>query len=478
MLSSLLLAIALAQETRPDADALIEQGWLFVPAYDGEHRAALTPDAEREAAAAAHLFAAATALDPKHVRGLWSLGHARVLLAENAKYRRRDDEAAQRFAGVEDALGRAIAVDPSDPWVFYARGAARAGFDRLDGAYADLVQATENAAARIAESGPEGSDAWLRFKALQWRPEALMRAGDFETARAELNAFHNEFSNNSFPLGIALAESYERERDFAGAAEAYRQITVDFPSDYQAYSLLGYLAGLTGDPTAATQQLQRAIELELEPGLYTRLWLWILATDDVRPAVEEDLREFLEFPPRTVTEWDRELGRFALGASDNDAFQANVDREIERRIEAGENLDDLACEAQFYVGLRNERDASIATEDDERLRLLAAALDAHRAALRYRPTKWKWEWAFARAHFARLASAFDLQPLVDFEVHGSELVRGDERLTIERGLWHAVGAERAVAELGRAPQPGDLFLARVRLANGEPKFMQLFVDAR
>ena len=73
-----------------------------------------------------------------------------------------------------------------------------------------------------------------------------MRAGDFKRARAELKSFHDEFSDNSFPLEIALAESFERERDFASAAEAYRRITARVPRRSPGVLVAWILGGLAG----------------------------------------------------------------------------------------------------------------------------------------------------------------------------------------------------------------------------------------
>lgn len=468
----------LATQDEPlGAGRLVEEGWLRVPAYTGEHRACLPDELVRETTAAAHLFAAATELAPDHLRAFWSLGHAHVLLAETARQRGRAEEADEHFDAADRALTRAIELDPTDPWAWYARGAARAGTPRLGAAYEDLCEATERSAERMKDTGPDGNDAWLRFKSLEWRPEVLMRSGDFEEARAELTAFHGEFSNNSFPLEIALAESYERERDFEGARAAYERITQAFPEDHQAYALLGYLAGLRGDHERATAWLQEAIRRELQPGLYTRLWLWILATGETRSEAEADLRTFLEFPPPALTAWDVDLGRFLLGEGTPDAFLERAREELERRIEAGENLDDLMCESWFYAGLRHE--SAAASAGDAAVEHRRAALEAHERALADRPLRWKWEWAFARLRYAALAESLGLEAESSFRVDGRALDLADGGVRqLASARWHPVGATGPRTELGRDPRPGDLLLARQpRGADAGPRLVLLLVHA-
>ena len=241
--------------------------------------------------------------------------------------------------------------------------------------------------------------------------------------------------------------------------------------------MLGYLAGLRGERATASELLQQAIQLEKQAGFYTRLWLWILATEELAPAAEEDLRAFLEYPPQYLSAWDLELGRFLLGKGTADDFLASARAEVERRIEAGENLDDLLCECQFYVGLRHQRDARAAS-GAERERLLRAALDAHRAALSFRLDRWKWEWGFARAHFAELAAVLQLEPVLAFSVDGETLTQGQTEYALTSGRWHAAQAEQPTPKLDRDPRPGDLFLAHIEQATGGRVYRLLVVDAR
>ncbi len=460
------LVVAPAQATeRPDAETLVAQAWLFLPAYDGEHRAFLSDELRTNTAVGAHLLEAAVELEPEHLRGLWSLGHARILLAEDARNRDLGDVARAHYVGAVSALSRSIDLFPTDPWACYARGAAHTAFGADNAALRDLDAAIENADALIANG--DNSISWLRFKALEWRAEVLMRLGEHERARAALRAFHSEFSNNNWPLYIALAESYERERDFAGARASYDDIVAEFPTDHQAYGLLGYLEGLVDDRERATSRLLEAIENELEPDMYLRMWLFLLATDDALASAESDLRLFLENPPDSLSDWDRGLGLFTLGEGTPAEFLERARAEVERRIAADEALDDLMCEASFYAGWREERGGNP-----------RAALDAYRAALAFHPPKWKWEWAFARLAFARLAAELELAAAPPFTIDGDELAWDGETARIEHATWHVPGTEQPVRELGRDPLPGDLFQANVRYADGRAALVRFVVDAR
>lgn len=434
---------ATTQDDRPEAEALVNQAWLFLPTYDGEHRAFLDESTRRDTSVGAHLLAAATALDPTHVRGLWSLGHAEILLAEDDRNRGESEAAWRHYELAVAALTRSIELQSDDPWALYARGAAHTAFGANELAYADLSSAVAAADERL-RVGEEGSIPWLRFKALEWRAEVSMRLGAYERARDELRTFHSEFSNNEWPLLIALAESHERARDFAGARTVLESITEKFPSDHQAYALLGYLEGLVGNDERANERLLEALEYELAPGMYTRMWMWILATDDRRAAATQDFAGFLENPPDVLSAWDLTLGRFVLGTGTVDEFIEAAHAEEARRMAAGEALDDLMCEAWFYAGLRREADG----EPD-----LARLAYVH--ALSYTPPKWKWEWAYARLHFAELARGGG--PVEASFADESELVDA---------LWHVPGAEGPLTKLSRAPLPGDLVIATVRGKDG------------
>ena len=474
VLAGLVWLAAWAQDGRPGADELVAQGWKFLPPYSGEHREFLTAQERTDTAVAAHLFAAAVELQPEHLRALWSLGHAQVLLAEDRK-NRGDPAARVHDAEAIDALSRALALDPEDPWTAYARGALHASFGRHVEALDDLARAVANAERGMKRSGEEGQNAWLRFKALEWRGEVLMRHGRFDEALAALSAFHREFSTSAWPLHVALAECHLRRRDLAGAREQYQVILELFPSDHQAYAALGYLAGLLGDRAEATRRLAEAIRYEREPGLYTRLWWWILATDEARPAAEEELRAFLEHPPGGVSEWDRGLGRFVLGAASVEVFLEAARAEEERRKTAGLPLDHLPCEARFYAGLRLEDDARRAAGAERRGELLESARRAYGEALGFAPESWKWEWAFARQRYAALCERLGSGLAPGFAVEGGTLRLEGEDFELLEGAWHAPGEERPSAELDRPRRAGDLFLARVRGADGRECALRLVV---
>ncbi len=435
------------QDGAPTAQELVDQGWRLLPVYDGVPRSFLRAQERRRVGAGVHVFEAALALEPEHLRALWSAGHAHTLLAEDRRNRgeaeaaRWHDDQALRF------LTRSLELDASDPWSAYARGVVHANLGDPAGALDDLDLAVENAERRIAAAGDEGSDAWLRFKALEWRPEILMRAGRFGEARETLRTFHDEFSSNEWPLYIALAECNGRARELAAMRANYHEILsrAEFRSDPQAYALAGYVEGLLGDRVAATRLLQKSLEHELEPGLYSRLWLWILATDEARPEAEADLRAFLENPPASVGEWDAALGRFVLGEGTPEAFLARARTEEQRRKAEGEALDELLCEASYYAGQRLE-----AAGEPE------AALATYGAALEPLPRAWKWEAAFARARYAALAERLGRAARA-FPTDG---VTG----------WHVPGAEHPQKELARSPRAGDLAFVRGVNARGQATF--------
>lgn len=466
----------LPEETRAAdarfAESVVEQGWTLIPAYSGEHRGSLDERGQARTAAAAHLFSAAAELQPGLVRALWSLGHAETLLAENARTRGLPTlrEHVQR---AEAALSRALEIDPADPWCNYARGALRTGFGAIDGALADLQRTDELTSARIPETGKDGNDAWLRFKAREWRPEALMQAGRFEEAREALRAFHTEFSDNAFPLHIALGECFLRERDLASADEQYRTIVELFPDDHQAYALRGYLAGLLNDRGTASAQLQEAIDREPMPGLYLRLWLWILATDEALPAADVDLREFLTNPPSSLSDWDRRLGEFCIGSDTTASFLDGARAEAARRMDASEALDELMCEAWFYVGLRLERDAAAAENEASTGKLLEEAMAAYGNALGARPVAWKWEWSFARLAYARLALATGKTQVEEMPT-GSDGT-GPGALTV--GV-HMPGERRARGLIDGRALPGQLWLGLREQQDGSRRFAYVPVLAR
>ena len=471
----LLLPAPYQEGERLGAEELVAEAWRFLPQYDGAHREFLAPETRRETLAGAHLLDGALALEPDHMRALWSLGHARILLAEDARNRGEREAAVADYERAVAALDRGIELAPSDPWALYARGAAHAAFGAFDTALEDLARAVEAADAEIAAGTAGDSVPWLRFKALEWRTEVLMRQGDHPGAADALRAFHEEFSNNAWPMHIALAENALRARHFDAASESYLDAIELFPTDHQAYALLAYLAGLRRDRESATTRLREALERELQPGIYTRLWLLILATDEARPAAREDFASFVQYPPSEIPQWDLTLARFVLGDGTPDAFLEAAHAESKRRMDAGEVLDDLPCEAHYYAGLRHELDAA-ALDGAERTARLEAALDAYRTSLRLRPLKWKWEWAYARLHFTNVAAE------LGHAARGAILLTDDSPLDLENGAalvsssWHRSGDGKTHPALDGDPRPGDLYLSRMR-KDGRVVPARMVVDA-
>ena len=436
LLACLAFALPSAAQERADADGLIEQAWAFLPAYEGTPRFLLNAQVERETQAGAHLLQAGLALNPDHVRGLWSLGHALSLLAENHRNRGRSARANADYAGAVEALGHAIELSPLDAWSPYARAMAHTAAGEHALALADLRLTLGNALA-----AGESQDN-MRFRAREWLPEVLMRLGKHEEAREALRRFHGEFASNSWPLLIALGESFQRQRDFAEARKVYQQTIQEYPNDFQAYALLGYLEGLSGNQAAAAQSMRLAIRNERFAGLYTRLWLWILATPELQGTALDDLSAFLKNPPDSVSAWDRSLGLFCIGELDFEGYAAALQGELQRRLELAEPLDDLECEAAFYRGLRLEREAQFQDVGDR-----SAARAAYLEALEARPLKWKWEWAYARLGLARCAAQDGLNP-----AHAPS--------TEESGnaSWHRPGSDQLRHSAPEAWRVGDLLL--------------------
>lgn len=123
------LARPAAQSAELDPTALIDSGWSLLPSYDGSHRDSLTTDEHRNTTAAAHLFGAAVALDPENLLGWWRRAHACTLLAEDARTRGRLRDAEREHEQAREALDRAVALDPDDPWSRYSRGVLAARED-------------------------------------------------------------------------------------------------------------------------------------------------------------------------------------------------------------------------------------------------------------------------------------------------------------------------------------------------------------
>lgn len=473
-----LLTLLPLQEQAPSATQILDQGWGLIPAYDGEHRSYLGAEDRAKTEAASHLFAAAATLEQDLVRAHWSLGHAEILLAEDDRNRGRTSAAKRHFEQAVSALQTSLALEPKDPWARYALGTAHAAFGHNEQASSDLKLAVEYADERIASDGEQGSIPWLRFKALQWQPEVQLRAGQFVVARQGLERFHAEFSNNAWPGFIAAAESYNRERDFAGARAQYQSARDSFPSDDQAYALLGYIAGLQNDRELASKQLQAALDRERVPTLYPRLWLWILATDEVRQSAREDLQSFLSNPPDSLPAWDRYLGQFMLSGNDSDSFLAAAAEEKSRRIDAHETVDNLMCEAAFYAGLHLELAAELDSVIERGMEKRSRAQAAYARALEATPQNWKWEWAFARLHFAQLSSSNSSPLEANFQIEGDQIRVGELRGTIERLRWHVPGQEKYQTELNREPLRGDLLMVQLRTDDGRREYVTHVVGLR
>lgn len=455
----LLVALTLApQQDAPTADELVADGWRLLPEYTGDHRPSLGAAAGAWAQAAVHLFEAALALDPGHVRAHWSLGHGATLLACDATSR----GLATADGHVETARGAlegAMELSPGDPWNAYALGVLEVHGGAPAAGEGHLGEAVRWLDARAGTGSATDSDPWLRFKALEWRGEALMRAGRFEEARAAQGAFHGEFSTNAFPLGVARAESYLRERDLAGARREFEALTEAFPDDFQAHASLGYLAGLRQDDDAAAAHLAHALQIEPLPGLYLRLWRWILAPDPLRAEARAELDEFVSDAPPSLSPWDARLGTFVLGGSTQEEFIAAARAEVGRRLEAGEDVDHLLTEAWFYVGVRHAEDAR-GLQGEAREAALGRARAAHREALRSRPIAWKWEWAFARLFHARLARDAG---------QGTTAAAPGPEGTVVIGI-HIPGSDRPVPG-SAAPVPvGSALLERVPDGSGGLRF--------
>lgn len=455
-----LLAAAPVQDQKPTADGLIEQAWKLLPAYTGDHRAYLNADDRRDVQAASYMLEAATALEPDHSRGLWSLGHAHILLGEDSRNRGHRADAQEHYAALLRNLDHAIEIDPIDPWALYARGTAHSAFGDYESALKDLDGAANNAAAQLDENGEPTNTAWLRFKALGWTCDTLMNTRDYERARVALVEYHTEFSENQWPLFIALAETHERARNFDGALAEYDRAIELFPEDYQAHSTRGYVYGLLGDTEEATRCLSRSVEVELQVSLYPRLWLWMLATEDASQAAAEDLAELLVNPPQQIGSWDLRLGRFMMGEEGPSRFLAAAHAEMDRRIDAGENVDDLICEVQFYIGFALERGAA---GDPVKL---TQALEHYRAALLERPSTWKWEWAFARNHFTSVAAKLKKELEPGYSLKGSEFQSAELTGTLSAASWCVAGRSQPFVDPDYAPKSGDLLLAKIQTSEG------------
>lgn len=497
LLSLLALApLALQDTQRPDPVELVTSARALLPVYDGEPDPPLGVAVARDVRAAAGLLEAAVELDPASGYAHWWRGRAELLLAGEAARRGDDAEAARRRARATESLERSIALDPASAWGPFALGTAL----ERQGALPEALERFE-AAARIAEEriGDEtdeslfGDERYVLFRARQWHADARMRLLECDAARGEFRAFYAAYGNNRWDLGYSLAETFLRERDLASAREVYEGLLADPElATYSAtYEQLGYLEGLAGDDAAGVAWLRRSLEHEQAPGLYPRLWLLLLGQGDERERARAELEDFVAHPPPDLSAWDALLGRFALGDGSQDTFLAAAEAERARRLDAGEPVDDVVCEGWFYAGMRAELDAeAIASHPERSHELLAAALEAHRRALVFRPRPTKWEHEYARLHLARLAERLGRTAAPGFTVVKQRLaLEPDAPLlssvtpragALERVLRHVPGEERPhtdLPDLG-ALRPGELLQCLVRTDDGALRVVALVVDAR
>lgn len=460
---------ALAQDSKPTAGELTEQGWQLMPVYSGEHRYFLVESEARETQAAVHMFEAATTLEPENFLALWRLGFAHNLLRENASNRGARERANEHYVAAVEALSRAMDLHPSDHWSPYTRANAHMGAGAFDSAIADFDLSISRVEELIQAQQATGDDQDQRYRSLGRRAECLVRAHRFDEAFSALDAYNREFTPeewSEWSTNDDLAECCARERDFEGTRRHYDLLIQHFPQQPGGFERRGNLEGLLGDRAAAVKDLDQSIRLELQAGLYSRIWLWILADGETRVAAEEDLRDLLDAPPPHLGPWDLRLGRFLLGAENVPEFITAGDAEIERRMAAGEALADLKCEVLFYAGFYFERLAETMSDPEAAEFGLRQAFEYYRAALRERPDIWKWEWAFARRHLAEVARRLDEREAPPFSIEGERF--RDSRLEgeLEAWSWCAAGAVRGVRDLGRDPVIGDLFLATVRTDAG------------
>ncbi len=449
MLATLLLPLVLlaSPQDRPSATELVVQARLYLPDYSGEHRAFLTPAQKSEVQAASHILSAALALEPESAYALWWKGHSQVLLGEDQLSREQRAASQASFAVALECFDQAVARQPDYLWAWYARAMAR---QRL-GSYARAIRDFEHCITLAQKTIDGGEDEtaitearFLKKKARLWRSDCRMQLFDFEIARSEYRAFYADNGDDvdaTWNLGIKIAESYQRERDFSGAIQTYEAL-LEVPryADFHgAYTFLAYLEGLHENQEKAYARLNQALARERRPTLYPRLWLWILAPTEHKAETLDSLKRFVANPPGDLSPWDLTLGRFMTGALTAEAFLAAAKVEVERRKLEAIALDDLMCEVWFYAGWHQEQEGSS-----------ELAIAAYREALAFRPAAFKWEWAYARLRFARLMRAADPQ---------SQL-REDPGPPRTTRLWQGAGPFGEINEtLLEATKPaGDLLL--------------------
>ena len=492
LMVSLAVTAAFQGAERPTGNALVDQARTLIPQYDGDHKHFLTVDERRDVVAATHLAAAALALEPDNTYALWWNGHAESLLGEDDRNREQRDAARLHFDIALDAFERASELDPDYYWAHYARGMANWRVGHVASAIRDYDLAVAACDKAIA-NGDSGAET-IKFKARQWRADARMRAGEFDVAREEFAAFYADYGNNQWDLGYSLSETHLRERDFAGAREVYGRIleNEEFRTFDQTHAQLGYLEGLVGNTDAALQHLDAALEREFTPTLYSRMWQWILTPAPRSQAkIDAELRKFLEYPPGSLSEWDRSLGQFVVGEIEASSFLERARVEHNTRMEQARDLGDLMCEVWFYVGLRRRIEADRLDDEAARRDGWLSAFEAFGRALAFDPRSFKWEWAFARKHYAELGALLGKTPVVRSTMDGVAV--GDAVPGLGRAATADASArgERMVARV-HSPQdeaarswtsvdelvPGDLLLVLVRAgADGPQRFERLVVMA-
>lgn len=465
MLTAALLCFSLVlpiQEETPTAQGYSDQAWQLVPTYTGNHRAYLSPELESEVQAAARLLEAGLALEADNVLCLWRLGHVESLLAENCRNRGRKAEAKEHIQSAMDALALALEKKPGDPWNSYAMGIACTNAGDHERALTYLANAVSQADAEIA-SDENSNSAWLRRKVMEWQSTVAMRAQRSDEARAFMRTYNEEFIQNEWVLQTTLAESYSRQWDLEKTREAYALARDVAPEDSGAHSLIGYVEGLLGHEELAYEHVLRGIQLEREPGLYSRLWLNIFAKGQQGADAAADLQDLLENPPESAGAWDISLCRFVMSEGTPADFIAAGKAEVARRIVAGELVDDLMCEVYFYAGLRIERQN---TSDQANSPGDLTARGCYRLALQEMPATWKWEWAYSRKRLAGLTGAVEPEAPA-FSIKGDQFSSSELQGTILAQAWSAPLQPRQVPTLGRKPQVGDIFQATIRDAQGK-----------
>lgn len=408
MLATLLLAlvpIALPQD-RPTATEWVDKARLYLPAYSGEHRAFLTAQQKSEVTAASHILTAALILEPDNAYALWWKGHTQVLLGEDELNREQDDNGQAEFATALHCFDQAVDLQPDYLWAWYARAMARQRLGHYSVAIKDFEYCISLSQAIIDQVEDESaiSEARsLKYKARLWLSDCLMQVFEFEQARTEYRTFYADNGNNAWDLGIKIAETYLRERDFIAAIQTYEALleVPEYAAYHGAYTFLAYLQGLHENHDKAYARLNQALERERSPTLYPRLWLWILAPDKHKAEALAPLKRFIANPPGDLSPWDLTLGRFMTGAMPAETFLAAARAEVARRKLEAVPLNDLMCEAWFYAGLHHQQQGAP-----------TQAIAAYRKALAFRPAAFKWEWAYARLHFARLMRAADPESLL------------------------------------------------------------------